>query len=203
MLFGYEDGIIFTMGNQNFDATLQGMALGILYTDGHMIGDANVALVGGIVEEGYMALVGNSAYIQSDNINFNGFTVAGFTDGAYQGDIERFIDVMLVDPAVDDKAPAEKAAKTVSLQSLRNLAANAATPSNFVELRGRERMRALIDEIHANKGAIRNAAQTIEPVAMPALGVAEAKVSFRSGLPKQSFDRTLLVKKHDAVRFDK
>ncbi len=212
MTFMYDGDIIYTLGGQAFDATYQGAPLGILYTfNGLRVYPditLNVALVGGVVEEGYLAFVSNPGYTQQ-GVEFNGFTLAAFTDNTYaesDGFLEVYTDLMLVDPAVDDKAPAQKsaAAKTLSLQSLRNLAANAATPNNFVELRGHERMRALIDEIRGNKGAIRNAAQTIEPVAMPALGVAEAKVSFRSGLPKQSFDRGMMeIKKHDAVRFDK
>lgn len=209
MTFEWYDGVVYTHGNQKFDAEVQGYPLGILYTLSGLSVYTDITLdytlIGGVVEEGYLAFVSNPNYT-AQGVDFNDFALAAFTDKAYQqyyGLLEAYVDPMLVDPAVDDKAPAAIAAKTVSLQSLRNLAANAATPANFVELRGRQRMRALIDELHADKKAVRNSAQTIEPVAMPALGTAEAKVSFRSGLPKQSFDRTQFVKKNDAVRFDK
>lgn len=209
MTFEWYDGVVYTHGNQKFDAEVRGYPLGILYTLSGLSVYTDITLdytlIGGVVEEGYLAFVSNPNYT-AKGVDFNGFALAAFTDKTYQqnyGLLEAYVDPMLVDPAVDGKAPAAIAAKTVSLQSLRNLAANAATPANFVELRGRQRMHALIDELHADKKAVRNSAQTIEPVAMPALGTAEAKVSFRSGLPKQSFDRTQFVKKNDAVRFDK
>ncbi|MDE5963146.1 MAG: hypothetical protein K2G58_03820, partial [Alistipes sp.] len=175
MTFMYENGFVYTLGNQKFDASFQNMPLGILYLFGGMRVypdiSLDVALVGGLVEEGYLAFVSYPAYT-SQGVDFNGLALEVFADNTYatpKGYLELYSDIMLVDPAVDDTTPAETASKTVSLKSLRNLAANAATPNNLVELRGRERMRALIDEMKANK-SVSNAARTIEPVEMPALG---------------------------------
>lgn len=207
MTFMYDEGLVYTLGAQAFDASFQGMPLGILYMFGGMKVypdiSLNVALVGGLVEEGYLAFVSSPAYT-SQGVDFNGFALAAFADNTYAeyvGSLESYSDIILVDPAVDDTTPAETASKTVSLKSLRNLAANAATPNNFVELRGRERMRALIDEMKANRSA-ENMARTIEPVEMPALGVAAAKVTFKPGVPQVSCDRSMLKVKGNAVRFD-
>ncbi len=207
VVWEYYNGIVYTLGNQlTGTVTYQGTPLYLLpaYLDATGTGTkGDYAMLAAYVDEGYMALVSNNP-----NYNINGMLFQAYTDAEATnrlGNWAYYSDIMFEDPAVAEATPASVApTKKTSMKSLRNLAANAATPNNFVELRGHERMRALIDEIRANKGAIRNAAQTIEPVAMPALGVAEAKVSFRSGLPKQSFDRGRMeIKKHDAVRFDK
>ncbi len=207
VVWEYYNGIVYTLGNQlTGTVTYQGTPLYLLpaYLDATGTGTkGDYAMLAAYVDEGYMALVSNNP-----NYNINGMLFQAYTDAEATnrlGNWAYYSDIMFEDPAVAEATPASVApTKKTSMKSLRNLAANAATPNNFVELRGHERMRALIDEIRANKGAIRNAAQTIEPVAMPALGVAEAKVSFRSGLPKQSFDRGMMeIKKHDAVRFDK
>ncbi len=207
VVWEYYNGVVYTLGNQlTGTTTYQGTPLYLLpiYLDADGMGTkGNYAMLAAYVDEGYMALVSNNPNYNINGMLFQAYTDAEATNGV--GNWAYYYDIMFEDPAVAEATPASVApAKRTSMKSLRNLAANAATPNNFVELRGHERMRALIDEIRANKGAIRNAAQTIEPVAMPALGVAEAKVSFRSGLPKQSFDRGMMeIKKHDAVRFDK
>ncbi len=182
----YDEGVICTLGGQTFDASFQNMPLGILYiyngTKVYPDISLNVALIGGLVEEGYIAFVSYSGYT-SQGVDFNGFALSAFSDDTYAkyvGAVEVYSDIILVDPAVDDMAPAEEIAKTMSMKSLQNLAAEAATPNNFVELRGRERMHALIDEMKANKSA-RNFAETIYPVEMPALGTAEATTKFEAG----------------------
>lgn len=207
LTFEYNSGFICALGGQSIDASFQGMPLGILYrtVDGNIY-DVDWTIIGGYVEEGYIAFVANSDYIDY-NLEFDGFGLYAFTDetmSSIAGALEIFTNLMFVDPAVDDMAPEESSAapKAVSMHALRNLAVNAATPNNFVELRGRERMRALIDEMRAGKN-VRNAAQSLKPVEMPALGEAKAKVSFKQGLPQQSFDRSMLeVKRNGGVRFD-
>lgn len=205
MTFEYKDGFVYALGGQSIDAVLQGMPLGILYrTTNGKIYDADWTIIGGQVDAGYIAFVANPGYLANKDLEFDGFGLYVFTDetqSSIAGAAELYTSLMLVNPAVDDTTPAETASKTVSLKSLRNLAANAATPNNFVELRGRERMRALIDEMKANK-RVSNAARTIEPVEMPALGVAAAKVTFKPGVPQVSCDRSLLKVKGNAVRFD-
>ncbi len=206
VVWEYYNGVIYTLGGQlTGTVTHKGSTLYLLpaYIDANGTGTkGNYAMCAAYVAEGYIALVSNNP-----DYNLNGMLFQAYTDAEATNNIGNwayYSDIMFEDPAVAGAATASVApAKKTSLQSLRNLAANAAAPANFVELRGQQRMRALIDEIRADKKAIRNAAQTIEPVAMPALGAADAKVSFRSGLPKQSFDQKQLVVKHDAVRFDK
>ena len=206
VVWEYYKGVVYTLGNQ-FTGTItyQGQTLYLLpaYLDANGTGTiGDYAMCAAYVAEGYVALVSNNSDYNLNGILFQAYADAEATNKI--GNWAYYSDIMFEDPAVAGAATASVApAKKTSMQSLRNLAVDAATPDNFVELRGHERMRALIDELHADKKAVRNAAKTIKPVAMPALGTAEAKVSFRSGLPKQSFDRTQLVRKHDAVRFDK
>lgn len=212
MTFLYDSDFIFTLGSQTFNgATYKDQPLAVQYLcNGLSIYPdvaLNMALVGGIVEDGYMAFVSLPDYSEQ-NVDFNGFLLGAFSDNTYKtrnAILEAYNEIMLVDPAVDDMAPKEEgsaAPKAVSTHALRNLATNAATPNNFVELRGHERMHALIYEMRAAK-SVRNAARTLEPVEMPALGEAEAKVSFKQGLPQQSFDRSRLeVKRNGGVRFE-
>lgn len=206
VVWEYYNGVVYTLGGQlTGTITYQGTPLYLLpvYIDANGTGTkGNYAMCAAYVADGYMALVSNNTDYNLNSMLFQAYADAEAT--SLVGNWAYYSDIMFEDPAVAEAAPASAApVKKTSLKSLQSLAANAATPANFVELRGHERMHALINEIHANKKAIRNAAQTIEPVAMPALGVADAKVSFQSGLPKQSFDQKELVIKHDAVRFDK
>lgn len=211
MTFLYDEGIVYTLGSQIFNgATYNGYPLATQYLFNGLSIYPDITfdytLIGGLVEEGYMAFVSNPNYTKQ-GADFNGFLLGAFENATYgtrKYILEAYNDIMLVDPAVDDMAPKESSAapKTVSMHALRNLAVNAATPNNFVELRGRERMRALIDEMRAGKN-VRNAAQSLKPVEMPALGEAKAKVSFKQGLSQQSFDRSLLeVKRNGGIRFD-
>ncbi len=200
VVWEYYNGIIYTLGNQlTGTITYQGAPLYLLpvYIDAKGTGtNGDHAMMAAYVAEGYVALVSYNPKYNINGMLFQAYTDAEATNNL--GNWAYYSDIMFEDPAVAKAAPASVApAKKTSMKSLRSLAADAATPTNFVELRGHERMRALIDELHANKGAI------IEPIAMSASGEVKAKVSFRSGLPKQSFDRTLLVKKNDAARFDK
>ena len=106
---------------------------------------------------------------------------------------------MFEDPAVADKTASVAVAKA-AMHSFRELALNVSTPNNFVELRGRARMHALIDEMKANKSA-RNFAETIYPVEMPALGAVSAAVSFDAGtLPQRGSIDTRIADKALRVR---
>lgn len=202
LVWEYYGGVFYTLGNQLAGTfTYQGSTLYLMPifidTASGSGRTGNYAMVGGSVGEGYMALVSNDK-----DSNFNGMLFQAYTDAEATnalGNWALYYNIMFEDPAVADGTTAAAAKK--AMHSFRKLALNVSTPNNFVELRGRERMRALIDEMKANRSA-ENMARTIEPVAMPALGVAAAKVTFKPGLPQVSCDRSLLKVKGNAVRFD-
>lgn len=208
MTFSYEEGFVFMLGGQTFNgAAYNGFPLAVqfLFNGLRIYPDITLdyALVGGLVEEGYMAFVSLPDYA-AQNVDFNGFLLGAFEDNTYasrKGILEAYNEIMLVDPAVDDKAPAtgkSVATKAFSMHSLRNLAANAAIPNNFVELRGHERMRALINEMRA--GTVRNVAEQIVTVDMPMLGAADSKVTFKAGeFPKHKGNTTEAIKANKLV----
>lgn len=202
LVWEYYGGVFYTLGNQLAGTfTYQGSTLYLMPTFIDISAGANTtgnyAMVGGSVGEGYMALVSNNS-----NYNINGMLFKAYADAEATnalGNWALYYNIMFEDPAVADGTTAAAAKK--AMHSFRKLALNVSTPNNFVELRGRERMRALIDEMKANK-RVSNAARTIEPVEMPALGVADAKVTFKPGVPQVSCDRSMLKVKGNAVRFD-
>ncbi|MCM1301182.1 MAG: hypothetical protein NC226_05630 [Bacteroides cellulosilyticus] len=185
VVWEYYNGVFYTLGNQvmgsfPYQATTLYLMPTYIDTATGMGTAGNYAMVGGCVAEGYMALVSNNP-----NYNFNGMLFKAYTDAEATnalGNWAFFYDIMFVDPAVDDKAPAA-GAKT-SMHSFRELAMDVTTPDNFVELRGRERMHSLIDELKANKSAC-NVAGTVVAVEMPMLRAAEATTKFEVGMLPQ------------------
>ncbi len=147
--------------------------------------NAPYALVGGKVADGMIAFVPYPPYIQQ------GLTFTGIFFGAYQtydaeggtfsdlaGGLGHYQWLLLVDPALDGTAgEVEAAVKRASLQ-----------PTNYVELRGPALVRALLNRDEWPAG------RTFETrtVEMPALGAADAKVSFTPGAAQpQIGSRTL------------
>lgn len=187
VVWEYYDGVFYTLGKQAMGTiTGQGGTYYLMPTyievSSGMSTPGNYALVGGVVADGYMALVSNNK-----SHNFNGMLFQAYSDPELTkslGNWAFYYDIMFEDPAVADKTASAAVVKAAT-HSFRELALNVSTPDNFVELRGRERMHALIDEMKANKNA-RNFAETIYPVEMPALGAVEATTtSFEAGMRLQ------------------
>lgn len=139
------------------------------------------AMIGGLAADGYMAFVSaQSAYA------FNGIAIYAYNDATLSsslGALELFTDIMLEDPAVaaaNSAAPAAVTAKTAQLHKL--AAEMAATPLNCVELQGRARIHALIDEMNADRGSklVNRATKSVEG-GQPIVRKAAAKTSFEAG----------------------
>lgn len=206
VVWEYYDGVFYSLGNQLIGtATNQGSTLYLMPTYIEVSSGSgttgNYAMIGGSVADGYMALVSNNK-----NYNLNGMLFIAYSDAEATnklGNWAFFYDIMFEDPAVADSKTeaAAVAAHKATTHAFRQLAIDVTTPNNFVELRGRERMRALIDEMHTGKCTARNVAERIVSVEMPALEKVDAKVTFKAGLSKQSFDRTMLKVTEKASRF--
>ncbi|WP_295939060.1 hypothetical protein [uncultured Alistipes sp.] len=128
--------------------TYQGatLYLGYITVDGDGVGSAtnDYMMFAGQVEEGYIAFVSNNA-----NYDFNGLLIQAYNDTAMtdaKGDWEFYYKMMLVDPALGVTSFASRARVTESeLKTLHK--EMSVLPRNFVELQGRKRIHALIDEI--------------------------------------------------------
>lgn len=202
VVWEYYNDVFYTLGNQVMgtvtgkDGTYYLMPTYIEVSSG-MGTPGNNAMVGGIVADGYMALVSNNKTYNLSGMLFKAYSDAEATNAL--GNWAFYYDIMFEDPAVADKTASVAVAKA-AMHSFRELALNVSTPNNFVELRGRARMHALIDEMKANKSA-RNFAETIYPVEMPALGAVSAAASFDAGtLPQRGSIDTRIADKALRVR---
>ena len=186
VVWEYYNDVFYTLGKQVMGSfTYNGSTLYLMPTyidvSSGMGTPGNNAMVGGIVADGYMALVSNHPTYNFSGMLFQAYSDAEATNAI--GNWAFYYDIMFEDPAVAGKAASAAVVKAAT-HSFRELALNVSTPNNFVELRGRERMHALIDEMKANKNA-RNFAETLYPVEMPALGAVEATTSFEAGMRLQ------------------
>ena len=154
LTFEYYDGVLYTHGEP------LGLYANTYYTYlYHMDNDTgklyNASLLGAFVDEGYLAFVNAFA---SQGVNINGLYLAAFSDEnctQFLGGLDAFVDILLVDPAVDDNglAPAKAAAhKTMSSLDLNNLSFDIANKVNYVETE-RGRIHSLIDAALAEKKA--------------------------------------------------
>ena len=203
VVWEYYNDVFYTLGKQVMGSfTYNGSTLYLMPTyievSSGMGTTGDNAMVGGIVADGYMALVSNNKTYNLNGMLFQAYSDAEATNSL--GNWAFYYDVMFEDPAVADKAASAAVVKAAT-HSFRELAINVSTPDNFVELRGRARMHALIDEMKANKSA-RNFAETIYPVEMPALKAVGAATSFEAGtLPQRgSIDTRVAANKALRVR---
>ena len=139
----YYDGVVYA-GN----ATLTGQPMGYytaLYTGDENGKLYNAYLLGGFVEEGYLAFVNMYA---DQGVNISGYFLAAFEDAAYTkyaGPFDAFLDILLVDPAKDDSglAPKPTAPSTAQLKQISNTLKQG--PTNYVET-PRGNFRSIIDK---------------------------------------------------------
>lgn len=106
----------------------------------------NAYLLGGFVEEGYLAFVNMYA---SQGVNIDGYYLAAFEDEAYStyaGPFDAFFDILLVDPAKDDSglAPAPEAPTASQLKAIGNTLRQG--PTNLVET-PRGNFRSIVDKV--------------------------------------------------------
>lgn len=113
-------------------------------------------MVGGVTEDGYLALVCSPDW--SDQYNFDTILVKAYTDTDYTttiGNWESYTSPLMV-PVSGGNTGAAAPVKVASDKMLTLSREISIEPSNYVELRGRERAHALIDELigkPANRGA--------------------------------------------------
>lgn len=112
-------------------------------------------MIGGVTEDGYLALVCSPDW--SDQYNFDTILVKAYTDADYKtsiGNWESYTSPLMV-PVSGGNTGAAAPVKVASDKMLTLSREISIEPSNYVELRGRERAHALIDELigkPANRG---------------------------------------------------
>lgn len=150
--FEYYGGVLYTI-NQPMGNYLNKYYIYLYAFDNEAGKMYNVPLLGGFVDEGYIAFV--NAYA-SQGLNINGFILAAFADADYTqfvgGGVDALVDILLVDPEVDDNGIAPKSAKmgTMSMADLKKVNFNLSSEINCVETE-RGRIHSAIDQMRAEK----------------------------------------------------
>lgn len=129
-------------------------------------------MVGGVTEDGYLALICSPDF--SDKYNFDTILVRAYTDANYTNSIgnwESYTSPLMV-PATGGNTGAAAPRKVASDKMLTLSKEISINPSNYVELRGRERAHALIDELFGkpvNRGANPLEGEVSVRIATPAM----------------------------------
>lgn len=197
MLIEYYNGVLYSISDQIIGSYGGEPVSYWMTTTTLKAYSVDYALIGGQVVDGYLAFVANPNYITSNGLTFDGMRFLTFSDeslGTATGGLVWLYNLMLEDPgkAVPMSAPAA----TVTRPQLEKISSAFSAPDNFVELRGRERMRALIDEyIHSDRDAS-NVARPAMTVVKSDAKTASARVTVSQGVaPKVSAPVQVMVKK--------
>ncbi len=108
-----------------------------------------LTMLGGLVSDGYMAFVSNPEV--SKEIKCNGVLIGVFYDGDFEtpkSNIAWYSSIILQDPAVAEPLPL---AESDYKQALYEMSKKMRNADNLVELRGIERVKAIIDEVNNDK----------------------------------------------------
>lgn len=182
MLIEYYNGVLYSISDQII-GSYDGEPVSYWMTTTTLKAySVDYALLGGQVDDGYIAFVGNPNYISQNGLTFDGMRFLTFSDeslGTATGGLRWYYNLMLEDPGKAIPMSAPSAA--VSKLQLEKIAAAFAQPQNCVELRGRERLHALIDEYVGRDRTPVNVAQPVMHVERSDAQVANAKVTFASG----------------------
>ena len=151
-------------------------------------------MIGGLVDDGYMALAFSGFYDLGGNPEPNGFQWTAYSNAnctTSLGYLLRLYNLMFEDPAVSSLSSVNKPVHVKNnVQQLNTMAKEMATPSNYVELRGRARAHALIDEL--NSRTLRSAAHTTKVIENKhTVKQANVKTTFTSGVPARTFDKSI------------
>lgn len=197
MLVEYYDGVLYSVSDQIIGAYNGNPVSYWMTTTTLKAYSVDYALIGGQVVDGYLAFVANPNYIQSNNLTFDGIRFLAFSDeslGTATAGLSWYYNLMLEDPnkAVPMSAPAAK----VSALQLEQISKACSAPQNFVELRGRERIRALIDEYVGKDKTPTNVALPVMNGERSDAKAVDAKVTFTRGIaPKISGQLQTIGKK--------
>lgn len=161
VVWEWYNGIVYVLKGQPMGTIpYQGSTLYLKYyildkTAGMGADSIDGMMVGGVTEDGYLALICSPDW--SDKYNFDTILVKAYTDANYTNSIgnwESYTSPLMV-PA-SGKTSVAAPSKAVSDKMLTLSREISIEPSNYVELRGRERAHALIDELFGkliNRGA--------------------------------------------------
>lgn len=175
LVFEYYDGYLYTMGDVLGQHKESGLYTYLYHMDGDTGGLYDATIVGGFVDNGYLAFVN---YYADQGLNINTLFVAGFGDEAmtdYKGGLVGYGDLLFVDPKVDDNglAPAPDAPKETSKVELNTISRQINQwPANYVETE-RGRIRSIIDSVkgvksHTDFGKIMGERSDIKSVSFKA-----------------------------------
>lgn len=137
MVWEYYKGVIYNLAQTGPIGMWKDFYIGLRITDmtaESLYKAGNYMLVGGIVDEGYVALVSNN-----ENYAFDGFALPAFKDAAMTesagGSIAFYYDIVFEDPAVSELTPAAAAAPKAALKrgQLHTLASSLSVRDNYVE----------------------------------------------------------------------
>ncbi len=166
----YYNGYVFSLGSQelgmfttpNADIYLKYYPLAA--DDNVLFEQEEFTMLGGLADEGYMAFVSNPEV--STKFECNGVLIGVFYEDNYQNPTSNFAwysNILLQDPAVAEPMPQVVSQYKQELYEMSKKMRNA---DNFVELRGLERIKSIIDE--ANSSKIKNLVSgQLELTAMP------------------------------------
>lgn len=160
-------------------------------------------MVCGLVDEGYMAMAYSGWYNLGSNPEPNGFAFYAYTDAeclesaGYIGGL-RLYDIMFEDPAVSTLSNGAKysAKNGMPKAQFEVMAKDIMTiPANYVEKRGRERARAIIDEMNS----VKSVSKTTKATDMPKAHRVDAKVTYTPGVVVKTFDKSFKANTGKAV----
>lgn len=151
--FEYYDGVLYTI-NQPLGLYANQYYIYLYSFDPETGGMYNASVLGGFVDEGYIAFV--NAYA-SQGYNINALLLAAFADENYSqflgGGVDALVDILLVDPEVDDNGLAPMASSkmsTMSMSDLKRINSYISSEINYVETE-RGRIHSAIDRANAIK----------------------------------------------------
>lgn len=156
MTWEYYRGVIYNLGFRGALGTWNGYTVSpftVALPSSSLYYVSNYQFIGGIVDEGYIAMVSNNA-----NTNYNGFYFAAFSDAELEnlvGYLAWYYDIMFEDPAVSELSPAAAAAPKASMskQQLKSLADKLSVRENYVET-DRGKAHRMIDEMLAKRAEL-------------------------------------------------
>lgn len=163
VIWEYYDGFIYQLnageviGQWSYRGVTYDVTPYIYNADDDKIYSGSNTMIGGFVEDGYIAFVN-----RPNGYNFNGLyiDVTNIEDPDDYASLAFYTEIVLEDSALATESLTAKALTTKT--QLKTMAKALSTPQNFVELRGRERAHALIDELNAKNAS--KAKKTTEPV---------------------------------------
>jgi hypothetical protein len=181
--FEYYDGVLYTI-NQPLGLYANQYYIYLYSFDPETGGMYNASVLGGFVDEGYIAFV--NAYA-SQGYNINALLLAAFADENYSqflgGGVDALVDILLVDPEVDDNGLAPMASSkmsTMSMSDLKRINSYISSEINYVETE-RGRIHSAIDRANAIKTVGQAAGVQGEYNAQPAaFSAAEAAPVYNS-----------------------